>query len=754
MSDTRSLNATFELDESESRYRTDKHPGGLTPKSQDAQNLWTKGMLRYQAFSRFWRPRIVLGRKCARYNNRKIFTEAQKEYYEKELHKIVVEPQEMKPVIDTLMGVIKSRVQAGIMTMEDDSPPQGAAAPESVNIVLKWMENEIGMQSIKDRALRDGLVVGFPQCVWFDRVGVMDGLSHELRATLLRWEAALPSPRFEDHLGRDIEELIQIRKYTKAEMYEIFPERVSAFKEAEYDEKENPGYFSTLMRHEQDGNADSRASWIYDMVINSSWNSHAGYFTVIQDTFPVKHEQRIYYDPDAKRAVVIPRNWNEDRKKRYLNSHPEFSTSMRRKIKTLWNRVISTDGFVWYNGPHWYQWREAEGSDRERVCLPCSWFIPDYVDYNPAGKGEDMLPYVFNMAIAETEGLDEVRKGSGTLMVYAEGGVRRPSRVKHELSQPVGVIVAKRHVDPSKAVMVERRTPTDVFFQYGDRMRDQLQDVHNVQPAQMGEAGGRQSAKAKDMEIQQGIMPQTPYVVSYSYFDLSVANRIVSFLPMVMNQHQIIQIKDEFGESQSVEVNQMDFLNGQAEIIANDLTSARYRMVAIPGDTSKTSREQQMRQFFEMLEAIGNTVLQMQPVFMAQTLASFPNIYMKQAGRYMLQAAQAQAQSEGQQADREAQLELMNLAIRREIEAMKVLTPKVMLKTDAADIQQYPEGFRVFITWLQQAQANAQQTIQEGKIQQQATQEPPQEQMPPQEGGPAPGGPEGAPQPEATPVGA
>jgi hypothetical protein len=192
-----------------------------------------------------------------------------------------------------------------------------------------------------------------------------------------------------------------------------------------------------------------------------------------------------------------------------------------------------------------------------------------------------------------------------------------------------------------------------------------------------------------------------------------------------------VEIEDEYGHREQAEVNVEEFDNeGQARVVANDLTSVKYRITAVPGDDSRLSREEQMREFVQMLEAFGNTLLQLAPAFMADVMMSFPNRYAREMGRFMRQAAQQQAQAQAAEAQSEQELERMRLQTRTVIELMKVITPRLMMKTDAMDIAEAPEGFQLFFQWWLQQQAQAQQIAGATTAIQGGGAQPPQQQLP------------------------
>jgi hypothetical protein len=175
-----------EVDESLPEYATEK----LDPQSAGAQKLWAKHMSLWQTWSRFWAPRLQMGKKCMNFMRRDIFTpEIRTEYRVQD--KYPIEPQVMKPLINTLAGQIASLVKSSAITMEDGNPPENAASPDVLNTVISWQQQRLKLDKKSRQALRRGLVTGYPQWLIYDKVFEMAGLSPDLSATLLPWDAVL-----------------------------------------------------------------------------------------------------------------------------------------------------------------------------------------------------------------------------------------------------------------------------------------------------------------------------------------------------------------------------------------------------------------------------------------------------------------------------------------------------------------------------------------------------------------------------------
>jgi len=704
----------FNIDESDSKFELSK----LSSASDEAMLLAGKQLQLFQYFSEYWKGRLEIGKKCMNYARRDIFTPGQRRKYMNVDEKWPIEPQEMKPVINALAAQITSRVRSGRITMEDGNPPANVAPAEDFNVVVKWMETQLKLDRKQKKALRSALINGYPHFLLFDRKVVRKDTLGNPSATLLPWDSVLPSPRFLDDFGEDIHELIIVHKKTKAELLDMFPNRKNAFNEHDTMLKDDPGHYSQLLTEKHgDQSAEHRNNQFFDMIMGPSLSEGTGVYTIIQRIFDIKKNRTVYYNPETEDPVTLPTTWDEARISNWKRMNPGYSLEHNDDVSTLWQTVTGLNGFIWDNEEHWLQ--EHPYDDPSRSLLPAIPLIPDMIDGIPIGAGEDMLPIILLKACCKTEGLSEVRRGGGTLNVYKEGTVVHPGKIRHEATQEEGVLIIKKSATIDDAYKRIQRRPNPTFFDMDDRLSQELRETHNINPAVTGQHASRQSDRAKLREIDQSMTPQNPYIESYTIFTHACTQMICHIIPYFMNEQRIITIEDEFGKPKSTEINVTDFdAEGKAFVIANDVTSSKYRVVATVGDDSPTSREEDMKEFVELLEAIGNTLLQMDPVFLAQFLSTLPNRYAQDAGKFMMENAERTQQANAQSAQAESELETRKLDDRKEIEMAKIMTPRLMMKADSVDIQEAPMGFRIFAQYvnaLQSKTAGQQQVAQAGQ---------------------------------------
>jgi len=700
-----SVDKLYEIDESDDKYAIDK----LKPGSEIAMEFFAKQITIFDAFSKYWQPRLELGKKCQNYLRRNIFTRGQRLKYKNVQNKWPIEPQEMKKVIYSMSGQINKMVRSGAVTMEDSYPPPNVAPPEVVNILIKWWENKLKTIGKKKNCLKDALVTGYPNWLLFDRYTGAGGLSQEMEVTLLPWDSTFCSPHFMIPDGGDIEELIIIFKKTKSQLLSIFPERKKACEAHESMLRSDPGLQSQTLQYVNPNlSADTRNNVIFDMAVNQTLKDDTGLYTIVQRFFPVKKTKKVYINEQTGDVQELPENWEDWRKMQWEAENPEFNIEHTDRFSTMWVSTVGANGFCWDNDKHWFQ--HARNDMPEQAMLPAVPLIVNMDDKIPVGIGEDMLPLILMKAVCKTEGLNEVRQGTNTMVWYPEGAMRHPSRITHEMSQTVGAgILKKGHT--AQEIKTEIRKPNTTFFEFDDRLSEELANTHNVNPAVQGQHAPRQSLVAKDREIEQSMIIHSPYVESYTTFNMNVAQMFCYMIPHFMNQYKLVEIDDEFGGKMSAEINvQERNAQGLGSIIANDILSVKWRIIPVPGDDSPTARQRDMVMFAELLEAFGNSLMSLMntaPMFVASFFSSLPNRYSRECGKHMYENAMQMQQAQQQEGQAEQQFEMTKLQTKRDIEMAKILLPRLMMKTDAKDIQEAPMGFQVFANYINALQQRA-----------------------------------------------
>lgn len=718
--------------ESDAKYSLENLIAG----SQEMLDLFSKNLQKYITRAKFWKPRLEIGKKCMNYMRREVFTEAQRAKYRIVEKKWPIELQLMKRVINTLGDKIEDAIPGADITYEDDDPPTTAAKPEVMKTVLTWMKNQLSIQEKRKHVLRDGLITGYPIVLWFERVrGITStpGLI-PLIPSVLTWDSVLPDPFFDENKG--INDLTFIKEMTTKELYDMFPNRKKEHLNHLAKFNEDQTYRDRLLLTDQTKTADDRKSLIYQMVQEGIFNSSGGHYFLMQNVFPITTKRRAWIDTesdtDVPEVFIPPEDWTDFQRQSFLENHPEFKVSANVDTNILWVTIVDSSGFVWENNQHWYQ---EEGE------LPAAIYVADMIDNVPCGAGEDRLPYVLLASACATEGLDQVRRGTGRLTAVKEGAVKKIGSLKTELSASEGVAVISHKYDMDDSIKQFTRSPNTVFLEMQDRIEDQLENVDGVPDSWTGASNPRQSEKAKRFESKAALSPHSPYVDNYQKFTLKLENLLCKFAPRVLTEQMVIRLKDEYGQAkEDVTVNQTEFdYSGEALRVANDIVSARYRAVASVGDDSVTSRESQQKEFIEILEAVGNQLFQLDPILLANIFSTYPNIFARETAKFLREYGERASQAAAQEAQEERQLEENKQLRLARTDMEKVKRPKVAIKLDPQSLQDAPEGAKILYHMMKQYESESEENdaIERARQFQQATNGQPQQQEMPEEAVPA-----------------
>lgn len=695
----------WDIDESNEVYNIDK----LVSRSDPAVKLWTKHLTKFKEWSRFWAPRLEIGKKCHAYMRRDIFSAQIRKNYADQ-GKIPIEPQEMKATINTLMGLISERVKPYSVVAEDKDPPPNAATPDVMNVVLKWLTNRMSLEEKQTEALREGLIDGYPQWLVLSKPNGLNGSATIPVAHKVPWESVLCSPTFMDKDGSDVHEIFILHKLTKAELAGLYPERIGSLDEHDSAIKNDPGWLSSAVDNLATFNSEDRKNWIFDMVMASNLSDNNGRYTVVEHLFSVRKKVTVYLNIGTGDALPLPAHWSEQEIESWRQSNPEFRETITNDVSTLWVTTFGVNGFIWENRPHWFQVQE---DDKMYSKLPAEPYIASLEDHLPQGVGEDMLPYIFAIAVSETEGLHEVRTGTGSVLFGREGDFIHPSRIKHEVSSGNGVVLLKKTA--TELPKIKTRTPNETFMQNADRLRSQMTRAHNITEVMMGISGSRQSSVAKEQDITQGMSSQSQYLKNYDSFVRRCAQLLCYMVPYFITEAMTIQIKDEYGRPQPAEPvtvqDPQDFNpeTGEPNSILNDLTAVQYRIVPTPGDDSPTSREKSLKDFAAILRAIGNTIFQLPQDAIGNIFMTFPNPIAQETGKYMIETAKTTSQAQQQMAQQQQQAEINKEHSRQNVDIAKATTPKVQIKLSPTDFVEAPEGVKILMEYANQQ--NQQQVV-------------------------------------------
>ncbi len=638
----------IKINETLPQYRIDK----LVPGSDDAMKLFAKHLLDFQDKAKFWKLSLDVGMKCMQMRRRDIFTSGQRKKYIDD-DKIPVEPQEMKVVINALGDLIRKGVRTSVVTYDDNTPSDTAASPEVINSVIKQLEVETRLQRLKEEALDNALITGFPSWILFDQEYDITGDHKQLYAFIPKWNSVLPYQWFKNKDGSDIIDIVIIYFLSDEELEDAYPDRYEVYKKHNKQNGYDKENFSRVLGEDTENTVSDRSNIIMNAINSADFDTKNGQHMILEHLYQVRKKRELQIREDPYDVVEMLSVWDEQRKEKWKLTHQDYDLKHVENAKCLWVTTIGSNGFVWENGEHWFQ---------EDGALPGKCLIADMVDGIPTAIGPDMMPRILSKAASDTEGLNQVRVGSKTTTHLVGGTLLDPGSVKPEMNSQNGVVrhdmdAVKKLGGVKNSVMEVKSTPNTTFFEFSNKTREDMNYENGINDAMRAITHPRQSDKAKQSDLTQGLSTQSNYVMAYNYFELDIKNLLLKLLPYRYTEEEIIQINDDYGKPKdNMKINEGGFnYFGEAEIIANDLTICRYKAIPILKDDSPTNKEREKQELMDFLASAGNTLLQY-PKFFSSILMSLENRFAKELGsqiaeqaEQMEQAQQAQAQAEKQQ---------------------------------------------------------------------------------------------------------
>lgn len=698
---------TIIIDETEPRFQIDKLQ---SPEQESWQLLWSKRAKIKQYLGTFWANRITKSVQCMEFMSGKIFSnDAIAEYTAMGI--VPFQPRIMKPLINSLSGMIYLNKKDGAITLENPKiQSETTARPEIAEAVLKSLWYDMKMESKCRYQLEEALITGFPSWIFFDlEPGITRGRG-KLSAVRFPWNSVLPG-RFMDNNAEDVEEVILLSAMSLGDIMLNWPNRVQALRKLE-ELRNTDQLFSSMPENRGVTTAEEWRKLLTESMQSSSTHFEADGLHIIQRHLFFVRKKVAKYMNSVHDVQIIPSTWSEEEKQSWLNEHPDYQFVMDDSQKILWQTTITDSGLILENEQHWFQEEKLPG---------CA-YIPNVLNKMPVGAAEDMIPYIYSIAISETQGNYEVRTGSGTVTYAKQGAIANAYSFYTEMAKPNPLveISEEKTLDDIK---FQQRTPNTAYQENADRIEVKLKDVHNINDAMLGVTYERQSGTAKETELQQGMISQNPYVENWTDARVNLNQLLLEMLPYFMVEEEVVQITGEYGDKEEYLVNEMGVdQNYNTAILSNDLTSARYIYKVAPGDNSITGNEQQLKDFTENLRAIGNTLFQMDPAIAGKVLMSWPNKYAHDAGKYLIELSEKSSESATQAAQAEQEFELEKERIKNDGKLQVAKLPKINAYFDANSIEEAPTGFRVMLPVIQSLLEAPEQQQQEMMVQQQQQQ--------------------------------
>ena len=667
----------------------------------DVRLLWAKNMQIWRDQRAYWRFFLERGKTCYDFQKGKIFDDATRAEYEDVLDKYCVEPRKMKPAIMTLVGEMIKSKRSGRVTSEGANLDQEASAEELqiINFVLKHAEQAWKEQPLMRDCLHDALITCYPVWLWFIRTSISD--SNELGAVhpvMLPWDSCVCGPfNFRRVDGSDVTSLSRLEIMSDEELVDYWPDQADVVREHSHtlrdQAKGRPTIFDDLKHWDITSSSEQKDMLLFDVMTGiASATGPSAAHRVVDRTYQIITKHTVAVDVfNPQQYEIRPGTWDEERWHTWLEGkaqqeHTQY-VEVERPVKLLWQTVFTDTGLVLDNDLHFFQ----ENGKMPGICC-----LPSIEDKMPSGPGVDMLDDLLAMAVAETEYLDDLRKGTGTTLVTRDGTISNIEALPTEISKAMGVITLRAEAPPINNCIYEmKRTANEGYREYGEKKELDLENTTMITRSLQGAVVPQQAGVAKSLEIAQGLMTQSLYVDNYNLFWSGYQNLKLVMLPYSYNRHQVLQIIDEETDQMAqVEVNRPEYDQaGDVTEVINDLTSHLYKWKMTPVDDSPTAKDFEQKQALIFVNAAAGPLMQADPsgLLLARYMNSARNRMLKDMGKMMLQDVQRRAEQQGKQAQMMSTFDLQERMAKLRIEAERAKNQGKSLSVTGDQLAEFPQ---------------------------------------------------------------
>jgi hypothetical protein len=665
--------------------------------------LWARHMLICDQMRNYWSSYISRGKKCFDYEKGNIFTEEQKRYMEEIEKKQPVEPRLVEQRIYALIGQILKGRRSGSITTEGgslNSPSDSSKAVELANIVLKDMEVKFKERRLEKELLHDGLVSSYMVWAWIEK-GLPSKGEGVLRAKLLPWDSVAVAP-FNFRKPEDIT-CVAFKWHAKeADLIDMYPDMEEQIKRHPQDLRNKDSEQITSVSEFESGISASDRSAVSSIAASSFANAStpSGFYEMWTRVFQVKKKEKIAINLlNPKDFHVRPPEWDESRWQSFLTIREQKYnvkyTETVRPVIVLWQTVGSTSGLMVENKMHWFQ---------EDGAMPGVPFWATMIDGDLMGPGEKMINNVLKAACAETEFLDEVMKGSGSIWILRNGYIENINSFQQEVSRNNGVLSVKGDFPGTldQVAMHIQRKPNPATLEYSQKVKYDIEEETRISSAVMGNIGREkqdQSGVAKSMEITQGMVAQSEYIENFNNWWEAFQDLKCKLIPYGYTEYDVLDIVDEkSGETIRAEINAPQYdITGEVVGLVNDLSAHVFRFKLQAVDDSPTAKAELQRQAIIFLNSVPGPLATIDPSgeLLAHFMMAMPNSILQEAGKRLLAKAQQNAQLQQQNNQTEMMIQANEKMLKLKNEAEKIKNSKVAVSLTGEQLMQFPELARL-----------------------------------------------------------
>jgi hypothetical protein len=670
---------------------------GKLSSDESVKKLWAKNELIFRNLAALNLPLIKTGKQCMDFALGKIFDDATRKTYEEVQNKICIEPRILKQRINAAVGRLMQARRKGKVVSEGTKDANEIYA---ANTLLKFIEKEIKEQFLITKMLFNGCITGYPQFLVLDQaVTAYNDPMCGAYATVLPWDSAVCN-KLEHSDGEDLTDLIYICRKTKDELIDENPDREADIKD-HFDRRMEHGYGASLDTVEGLSIEDAR-NLSYDVITGASNFMVDGKLLCLNrfSIQKVSAEVAIKEDDSVTDYQLLPPKWSVSRKAEWRKAHPEYKY-VKKDTKIAWVSRWTSDGLTLMNEPHWFQETDNKGNP----ILPVSVFIPQIIDGMPTGPGPDDRLLVLMKAIAETEQLHDVRTGSGDVLAYKQGAIVNSDELPTELSIGNGIV----QVDPDEvpgdiesAIKFMKRTPNTTYGEYSQRVDTMLDNTDGMSAAVRGNVvSDRVSGRSREADAAATAVGYSIIAENMNKTIERLKNLECMMIPYTFTQPQVVQVyDDDRGEELAMTVNETEYdANGDPSIVANDLTSCKWRWRLVEGDDSPTAKQAELNEMLIFWNTTAPVLIEADETLMtlASVLMSMGNKMAQQVGRVIAQKAEVNAQQLSQQQMMETMATVAEKKAKADAETTKAKRAGFSFSITPDDLAQIPGLYKVLV---------------------------------------------------------
>jgi hypothetical protein len=664
--------------------------------------LAAKKVLQFAKTAEYWGRLLRRGRKLENYYNGKIFTDFQRAGYE-DAGDIVMEPAVMKAPIRALVGqVLKSR-KSGQVTTERNTAADAEGSEEEIatlNVVMKNMEN----RTEEEYRIKEAISSAYVSCYWnvlmFERCSPSrDGDGVRFKMTHLPWNSCVFGPQtIREPDGSDIKEMFYSDLRTMADLIDNYPEMekqiADHFRIEEYSDAR---MLSSISQWE--GMSGEERDTMYDIVAGAESGKRApgGLAQTVMHLFPIKRKDLVWvniFDETGETFEMRPPEWDDERWAKWVQENSAvYAGPVERETVTLWMTVFTTSGLVLYNGPHWYQ---------ENGSLPCSFWLGSVEANDPSGPAVEMADDALAIAVGETEHLKDNRNGGGRYAAVKEGAIKNIENLKSEATSSFGVAIVDKGVPISEAIHEFVRRPNDNWGSWTDRRKAMMFENSRINETMMGQVAPRQSAVAKQFEIDQALTVNATYIDNFNRAWERHQNLKLKMIAYLYTEWELIEALDaDTGEMMSVEVNapaEYDMAGNVVSVI-NDLGSHRYKWIGSAKDDSPSAKARNNEDALTIINAAAGPLSGADPTggLFAMFLQSSENPMLQKYGKALAEISRQSQQAAGAMEQQKMEIDRIAKISKAKSDLLRAQKHGVMMNFAGEDIQNYPALYQLYI---------------------------------------------------------